>query len=308
LSKTGQFEAKRISIIIPSLNSKLIDQTLEALLQQAYDLSKVEILVVGLDKYNLVVENEIVRFVSTGEPVSAGKARNIGFAHASGEIICFTDDDCVPDPDWLENLLKPLQAAELFAVGGAMPLPENGYWAKCDAITSAYEHLAFQPAGPRKQLPSLNLGIRRQTLQEMNGFSEDFPGASCEDAHLSARMRRAGYTLWFTPEAVIHHVGWRKTFKTILGHAYLFGQNSVWIQEDLQDFIKPPLFFRHWLLMLLFTPLVAAWISARMYLRNKQMRSYWTLFPGIFITQIAWGLGVVHTLLRKRRKAGGHGG
>lgn len=290
-----------VTVIIPTLNSRTIGQTLAAVRGQRYDMGRVEVLVVGLDPHHLVQEDELVRFIATEGPVSAARARNLGLAQARGNIICFTDDDCVPALDWLEKLLGPYQTAGVSVVGGGMSLPGHGYWAQCDAVTSAYEQLVFQPAGPRRQLPSLNFSIRRELLAQFNGFSESFPKAAGEDSHLSARLRQAGYTLWFSPEAMVEHIGWRTTGRTVLAHAHLFGQYTVWLHPDMQAFIRPPFFFGHWLLMVLATPPLAGWITGRMFLRQRRMLRYWLLLPGIYLAQVAWGLGVTRTLWRRQK-------
>ncbi|MCB0155829.1 MAG: glycosyltransferase [Anaerolineae bacterium] len=300
MSQTAPTTRPQVSVVIPTLNAPTLAETLAALRGQRYDLSRVEVLVVGVAAPDVVQADGLVRYIDTGGPVSAARARNVGLAEARGEIICFTDDDCRPAPDWLEKLLAAYQTGDRGVVGGGMSLPRRGYWAQCDAMTSAYEQLNFQPAGPRRQLPSLNFSMRRALLAQFNGFSESFPKAAGEDSHLSARLRQAGHTLWFTPEAVVDHLGWRKSGPAVLGHAHLFGQHSVWIQPDMERFVKPPFFFRHWLLMLLITPLLAGWITGRMYLRQRRMCRYWVLLPGIYLAQVAWGLGVTRTLWRRK--------
>ena len=79
-----------VSVIIPNLNSKIIDRTVESLLSQTAVQHIAEILVVGLDQTGLVVENEPVRFISTGTPVSAPVARNAPFLPAGGPNSEFT--------------------------------------------------------------------------------------------------------------------------------------------------------------------------------------------------------------------------
>jgi GT2 family glycosyltransferase len=287
---------KKISVVIPNLHSPLIDQTLDALHHQTIDLSQVEVLVVGLDGPGLVREDALVRFISTGTPATAAQARNIGIRQAQGEIICFTDADCVPAPDWLEKLLAPYTDPGISVVGGAMPLPAKGYWARCDALASAYEYLAFQPSGPRRQIPSLNLSARREALEDIGGFDEGFPHAAGEDDHLTVRMRRAGHTLWMATDALVEHIGWRRSARTVLGHTHLFGRNTIWLSPDMADFVRPPFFFRHWTLMLLVTPLLAAWITARMFLRQPALLRHLILAPGVYACEVAWCLGAVHTL------------
>ena len=53
-------------------------------------------------------------------------ARNVGMQHSTGEIIAYTDSDCVADPDWLTYMVAKMQAADLYACGGPnFPPPED---------------------------------------------------------------------------------------------------------------------------------------------------------------------------------------
>lgn len=288
-----------ISVIIPTLNSPYLAQTISALLNQTYNLEKVEIIVVGMDKYNQIPAHETIRFIATNKPTSVAKVRNMGLWQARGRIVCFTDDDCVPTSTWLEKIVLPYhQSSSIFIVGGAMPLPETGYWSQCDAVASAYEHLTFQPAGLRRQLPSLNFSAYRDILLAIRGFDETFPKPAGEDSYLSARLRQVGYSLYFTPHAIVEHIGWRKSSLTVLSHAYLFGKYSIWLNEDVRPVTKPPLFFTHWFLMCLVFPFLAFWITIR-YLRHSAMWSYWFLLPSLYCIQIAWGFGVIQTLRQR---------
>lgn len=231
-----------VSIVIPTLNSPLVTQTLAGLRAQTYDLSNVEILVVGQDSAGRIQQDDLVRFIETSKPEPPAVSRNIGLFAARGDIICFVDDDCVPSPTWLETLVSTYDEDAVEVVGGGIYFPPDGYWARCDALASAYEYMIFRHKGVRRQLPSMNFSARRKILLAQQGFDENYPFASGEDAELCMRLRRSGHQLYFVPEAVIDHLGWRKTAKDVWSHIYRYGQFSPWINPKLVDIVSPPFF------------------------------------------------------------------
>src|SRR5262245_41637790 len=55
------------------------------------------------------------------------QSRNIGILKATGDIIAFIDDDSNAEPNWMENLLKGYNSAEVGAVGGRVMLDGRFY-------------------------------------------------------------------------------------------------------------------------------------------------------------------------------------
>ncbi|MGB5057754.1 MAG: glycosyltransferase, partial [Candidatus Promineifilaceae bacterium] len=94
-------KATAVSIIIPSLNSPLIDQVVAALVGQAQAEVIREIVVVGKDEAGLLLVGGRVRLVDTGQPVPPGTARNLGIRAATADLLIFLDSDCLPQPGWL---------------------------------------------------------------------------------------------------------------------------------------------------------------------------------------------------------------
>lgn len=286
----------RLSVIIPTLNSPLLARTLEGLHQQNYDPTLIEVIVVGLDKDESVKHYPSFLFIDTLQARAPAISRNIGLRMATGDVVCFIDDDCVPKPDWLTNLAQAYADAAVMVVGGGIDFPNHGYWAQSDALAAAFEQLSFRPKGVRRQLPSMNFSARRHVLMAYSGFDETFAFASGEDAELCMRLRRNGHLLHFEPGASIEHLGWRGTVRTMVRHIYRYGIYSPWINPRLSDIVQPPVFMRHWLLMLLATVPLAGWITVRMYLRESQLWRHLHLIPGLFLAQLAWGAGVVRGL------------
>jgi glycosyltransferase involved in cell wall biosynthesis len=120
-----------VSVIIPNLNSRLISLTLEAMQQQTFDLSRVEVIVAGRDDLGLVAHHPHVRMITASERASAAHNRNLGMAASHGDLLCFTDADCVPQPDWLSRHVAHYQNPTIDVVGGGVAFEATNYWAWC---------------------------------------------------------------------------------------------------------------------------------------------------------------------------------
>src|SRR5688572_1234839 len=100
----------RVSVIIPAYNSQAtIAATLEALRRQAFE--DFEAIVVdsspGEETARLVADRfPEVRFQRSRQRLLPHGARNRGVEMAAGELLVFTDPDCVPAPDWLASLVS----------------------------------------------------------------------------------------------------------------------------------------------------------------------------------------------------------
>lgn len=292
-SDTGR---PRVSVIIPNLNSTIIDRTLAALRTQDFDLSQVGVLVVGLDEPGLVQTDELVRLISTGVPATPAVARNIGIRQARGDLLCFTDADCIPARDWLASLTASFEDGSVHMVGGGMTFEAGNYWTLCDNLSWFHDYLVSTDEGVRVQLPSLNLCVRRGVIDKVGLFNEKYPTAAGEDAEWTTRMRQAGYTLHFVPGAVVHHRPSRVCFSAILRHAHIYGRHSVKVNPALADFLGVPVILKRWWAVLLLAPAMALAVTSKLYLADRTLWRYWYAAPGILATKVAWCMGAVRTL------------
>ena len=175
-----------VAIIIPSLNAPTLARALAALAAQTDTPD--EIIVVGRDEAGTLAAFPTVRFIDTGAPVCAARARNLGMAAATGELLLLLDADCVPRPDWLARH-RARHAAGETVVGGAVELRGSNYWAQSDNVSMFHEFVPGLPPGPRLLLPTLNLSLRREVFESVGGMDESFPGAAAEDADWTIRIQ-----------------------------------------------------------------------------------------------------------------------
>lgn len=124
-----------------------------------------------------------VRYLPVTRTQGPAGARNAGWRATDAHVIAFTDDDTIPERDWLETALDYL-ASGFDAAGGAieMPLP---------ASPTDYERDA---AGlSRAEFATANCFVVREALVHVGGFDERFTSAWREDSDLHFALLGAGY-------------------------------------------------------------------------------------------------------------------
>ncbi|MGH7089192.1 MAG: glycosyltransferase, partial [Stellaceae bacterium] len=152
-----------------------------------------------------------------------GVARNVGAEAATGEIVAYTDSDCVADPDWLLYLVARMEAGGLAACGGPnFPPPED------NLVPAA---VAVSPGGPTHVLLSdeiaehiagCNMAFRREALLRLGGFDPVYRAAG-DDVDICWRFQDAGCTIGFSAAAVVWHFR-RNTVKAYLNQQRGYGK------------------------------------------------------------------------------------
>jgi glycosyltransferase involved in cell wall biosynthesis len=206
----------KFSVVIPTYNrAATLRQTLTALMAQDYP--DYEIIVVddgSTDDTRAMIAREFpqVRYIYQQNRGPAA-ARNRGIAHARGEIIAFTDDDCVPPRDWLARLADGYaRYPDVVGVGGYLEAPDEvlqraplaryeRFIARRVFRVSEREYVGgFEcPAGGTN-----NIAYRRAILERVGGFDEAFPYAAGEDADLKWRICQLGARLLYVPVKMTH--------------------------------------------------------------------------------------------------------
>lgn len=143
-------------------------------------------------------------------------SRNIGIAMAAGDVVCFLDDDAVPEPDWLDQLALGYADPQVGAVGGYIR-DHTGYAFQCKAVVcdrfgrgESFDSLVQgQPDGGARpfRFPSLtgtNSSFRRAALVALGGFDEEFV-YFLDETDVMVRMLDAGWRVEYVPSAEVHH-------------------------------------------------------------------------------------------------------
>ena len=150
-------------------------------------------------------------------------ARNVGLAASTGEIVAYTDSDCVVDPDWLHYLVATFLASGRPVVGGPnLPPPEDSLVATC---------VAASPGGPlhvllddeeAEHVPGCNMAFWREALEEIGGFDPLYRAAG-DDVDVCWRLQERGHRIAFSPAAMVWHFR-RNTVKAYVGQQRGYGK------------------------------------------------------------------------------------
>lgn len=144
------------------------------------------------------------------------KSRNVGIQNASGDIVCFTDDDAVPEPDWLDEIVKGYTDPEVGAVGGWVRNHTGVDYQTKYIISSRdstsevlVEDAAKVPAAqPNAEtfpgMIGVNSSFRRSALVAVGGFDETY-AYFLDETDVLVRMVDAGFKVACNPEAEVHH-------------------------------------------------------------------------------------------------------
>jgi GT2 family glycosyltransferase len=204
---------KKISVVIPTYcRPLLLMECLKMLARQKFNREDFEVIVVS-DGPDLITKQTVVSWKHTGlldieyipleRKRGPAAARNMGWRMAAGTLIAFTDDDCLPDPLWLQTIWEAYQGEEMIAYSGRIivPLPLR---------PTDYEWNIAQLEKAR--FVTANCVCTRKALGSIDGFDERFELAWREDSDLEFRLLQQGIPIQQLPEAIVVHpvreAGW----------------------------------------------------------------------------------------------------
>jgi cellulose synthase/poly-beta-1,6-N-acetylglucosamine synthase-like glycosyltransferase len=197
-----------VSVVVPARNAgQTIGECLDSLLTQSEPRERYEVIVVddgSTDGTRQVVQGYEVTLLDQSHEGPAA-ARNRGVAASSGEVVLFTDADCVPAPDWIDEMARPFQDQDVVGVKGAYRTRQRGVMPRF--VQCEYEE-RYERMAKLKQIDFIDTysaGYRRQIFLTEGGFDTDYPDASVEDQELSFRLAERGYKMVFNPRAIVYH-------------------------------------------------------------------------------------------------------
>lgn len=273
-------EQPKISIIIPVRNAeRTLEETFQYLFKLNYPREKMELVIAdgGSSDGTVAVikkwqaQYPFIKLVEIPNCPSPGFARNKALDMVSGDFLFFTDGDCAPTPEWINIILKHFQRDPLIAaVGGEVFThvvdPENLIESYCEQtgflkVAGRYWFMDIKEGemppvsdlspsevcGHRAfYFATANAAYRNDVINKLQlKFWHEPTG---EDIELSLRVRKAGYKLYFAPEARVDHMH-RANLPALLtvwvsygkGHPVLVHTHAKKVFEIvLQNFKKHP--------------------------------------------------------------------
>jgi glycosyltransferase involved in cell wall biosynthesis len=137
-----------------------------------------------------------LRLAHTGGP---SVPRNTAAAHARGRLLAVTDDDCLPEPEWIAGLVRAMSRGAGIAQGATRPVDtHHGAWDR-----------AVNVERPTALYETCNLAFDRERFLDLGGFPtfnvlRHLPRGFGEDVVLGARAAREGGLAW-AGDAVVRH-------------------------------------------------------------------------------------------------------
>ena len=197
----------KVSVIVCSYNgAKTLDRCLESLKHVNYPDYEV-ILVDDGSKDNtqeIAAKHPwIVNIKQVNKGLSV--ARNVGAQAAKGEIIAYTDSDCMADPDWLYYLVGTLISGDYAGVGGPNISPPAEDWIQAC--------VAAAPGGPNhvlltdviaEHIPGCNMAFYKWAFEKVGGFDPEYRKAG-DDVDFCWRLQQEGGVIAFSPSAIVWH-------------------------------------------------------------------------------------------------------
>ncbi len=229
----------RISVVIPTYRRwDRLKLTLAALEGQTLPKEAFEVIVSDdgsadgtLERLNEYARTTAMHMVCvTGPNGGPSAARNRGIAKAQGEWVAMTDDDCVPEADWLAKHLACItKYPELSAIGGRVVRYS-------DSVISRYVDWtdvmlpAIARDGRVQYLVTANAVFKRELIERLGGFDETYKWPGGEDPDLSFRATASGAILGYDPGPVVRHMhrdSVRGTYRMFWHHGLGLGALQV---------------------------------------------------------------------------------
>lgn len=196
-----------VSVVIPTFKrNHLLKRCMEALLCQTIEKSAYEIIVVDdgaseetkkmIEDYSARFPMPAIRYLRVqGNHHGPAAARNMGWKAAKGAVIAFTDDDCIPETDWIAKGSSVFRD-DVAGVSGRIFVPVGHKPNDYERNTSFLGLSEFATA---------NCFYRKEVLAEVGGFDERFTAAWREDADLYFSLLKSNKRLVAMPDAIVVH-------------------------------------------------------------------------------------------------------
>jgi GT2 family glycosyltransferase len=227
------------SIIVCTYNGDhYIGECLEGLARLDYPDYEVIVVNDGSNEETTAIINEFGNKygfkVITTDNKGLSAARNTGIEAASGEIVAFIDDDAYPDQHWLKYLAINFMRTKQVGVGGPnIPPTHDGTIAECVAKAPGNPSHVLISDQEAEHIPGCNMAYRREALLEVGGFDPQFKIAG-DDVDVCWRLREKGWTLGFSPSAVVWHHR-RKSVRTFWKQQLNYGKAEALLERKWPD-------------------------------------------------------------------------
>ncbi len=204
-------ENSSIAVIIPTYirnkkQLKQLNRLIKRLLQQTIKESNI-IVVDDCSPYQYSLPKEIkhIKLSLNQEPANA---RNIGIKEAlkiNAQIVVFTDTDCVPSFNWLQNIRNGfIQNQEAQILSGNTISYNKTLLGKYHTVNGTLNGRRFRNSDLLLYGPTCNLAVTKEVIEEIK-FSTSFPIAAGEDVEFCFKSIKKGFNIFHIKDMIIYH-------------------------------------------------------------------------------------------------------
>ncbi len=197
----------KVSVVVCSYNgAKTLDRCLESLGKVNYPDYEVVLVDDGSkDNTQEIVARHPWVVNIRQENKGLSYARNVGANSSKGDVIVYTDSDCMADPDWLYYLVGTLLSGDYAGVGGPniSPPAENWIQACVAAAPGGPSHVLLTDV-VAEHIPGCNMAFHRWAFEQVGGFDPEYRKAG-DDVDFCWRLQQSGGVIAFSPAAIVWH-------------------------------------------------------------------------------------------------------
>lgn len=298
---TSSMEYITVSVIIASYNSRTTIEKCLFSLENQKSSEKFEVIVVDSSEdgtANIVAQQfPKVRLFVFPNRKFPGDARNLGVSKSNGEILAFTDADCITTKNWISEIIKAHQN-QYPLIGGAI---DNGnpqsYVGWGFYFSEFSQWMPNSPAGPMVVIPTGCLTMKRWAFDKYGPFLE---GTYCSDAVFNWRAVKDGYKPLFVPYIKVSHINFTSLSgflkrKFVRGKYFAIARINEYNFSTLRRirfFIISPLL-----------PFVVFYeVTRRVFKNSIYIKQFILSSPLVFLGLTAWCSGEFVGYLLKSRK------
>lgn len=271
---------KKISVVIPTYKrAELLKKCLLSLNAQTFKDSDYEVIVVsdGPDEETRQLIsgfNSNITYLHLEQKKGPAAARNLGWLKASGLLVAFTDDDCLPASNWLELIWSRYQGEKEIVYSGKVIVPISKQPTDYELTTASLERADFITA---------NCACTKEALIRVGGFDERFEQAWREDSDLHFKFLIHNIPLLKIEAEVVHPVRpatWGVSLreqKKGMYNALLYKKYPSLYQSKIAS--KAP--WNYYAIILAFTGMLGGLLTGSMLLAKLCFWA-WLFFVGMF--------------------------
>lgn len=323
-----------VSIVIPTKNEEvMIRNCLESLKQLNYPKNKFEIIISdGLSTDNTVkIAKSYGAKVVRNETRTVSPGRNIGFQHSKGDLVAFSDADCIMDKDWLNNTVKYFENKDVAGVGGPNLGPKNEssfgkavrFLLSFGSLISGSVHVTdSKKIKTVKSIPGCNAIYKKEALEKVMPVDERL--LTCDDTEMNYQLRERGYKLLYTPDVIVWHYRrdnpkkfWKQIYRYAIGRLQLARRHKravnlihilsglaipIFIFLMIFPFVLNPIYPVFLISAILMAMIIFAGLSL---IKEKSIRVVLNVFLATLIFIFAWSSGFLKELILPIKEVAG---